>query len=274
MLWLSRAPIIGASLTGWTVNIKLFDSVYSPSDTEYETTIEPLKSALGIITTLVPSTSTLAFPSTEAPKYTWSPSISLADNSTVKEKSSSISWSATTSKTGASLIGITVNVNVVLSENSKSETVTEISTSPLKSCIGVIVNWSPSTLRLVSPLDAENTKSSPSISNADSVIISEVSSSVTWSAIESIIGASLTGLIWIVIYLVSDDKLPSVTLYSIVSIPFKSSFATYVAVRPSTVKFPSEIVLKTNILKSSSSLSTSDTGKSNTVEESSSIIKA
>ena len=44
------------------------------------------------------------------------------------------------------------------------------------------------------PFDAENVKSSPSTSLADKVKVSEASSSMTWSAIASTTGASLTGV--------------------------------------------------------------------------------
>ena len=138
--------------------------------------------------------------------------------------SSWVSPSAKSSSVGASFTGFTVNVNVVLSDNSPSVTVTVISISPLKSAVGLTVNWFPSTISSVFPFSALKVKLSPSTSLAESSIDKEVSSSIVWLDISDIIGASVTGLISIVTNPLSDDKLPSVTLYSTTSKPFKSVF--------------------------------------------------
>ena len=115
-------------------------------------------------------------------------------------------------------------MNVVLSDNSPSVTVTVISISPLKSAVGLTVNWFPSTISSVFPFSALKVKLSPSTSLAESSIDKEVSSSIAWLDISDIIGASFTGLISIVTNPLNDDKLPSVTLYSTTSKPFKSVF--------------------------------------------------
>ena len=86
----------------------------------------------------------------------------------------------------------------------------------------------------------------------------------------SIIGASLIGLTWIVRNLVLEDRLPSVTLYSTTSIPFKSGLETNEPDKPATLNWPKEVPLKIRILNSSESLSISSTGKSKEADESSS----
>ena len=68
---------------------------------------------------------------TEAENVTVSPSTSLADNSTVYEVSSSTLSSDNSERTGASLIGVTVNVNVVDDAYSPSEASTVTVASPL-----------------------------------------------------------------------------------------------------------------------------------------------
>ena len=100
-------------------------------------------------------------------------------------------WSGTTLIIGASFTGLTVKINDVESINSPSVTDTCISISPLKSWLGVIVNWLPSIIRSVSPSDAENVKSSPSTSLADKESVKLVSSSMLWFWIKSRTGASL-----------------------------------------------------------------------------------
>ena len=94
--------------------------------------------------------------------------------------------------------------------------------------------------------------------------------------IDVIIGASLTALICIVKVLELDERLPSVTLYSITSIPFKFSLGTYEPDNPDTLNSPYCEPLRIKILKSSVWLSISLTGKSNKIDESSSrlIIKS
>ena len=69
----------GASLTESTCNIKLLISVYSLSETLIETLINPLKSKIGVIVNILSTTSTIAFPSTEAAKDKTSLSTSKAD---------------------------------------------------------------------------------------------------------------------------------------------------------------------------------------------------
>ena len=66
ILWSSITDNTGASLTGLIVRVKLLLSVYSPSLTDTDTWILPLKSSSGVTLRLLPVTSTLALPSTEA----------------------------------------------------------------------------------------------------------------------------------------------------------------------------------------------------------------
>ena len=172
----------------------------------------------------MPSKVKILFPSTRAAKYKFSLSISVALKLYENMLSSSIDWLSTKSREGGSLTGLTVKIKFVESVNSPSVTETEISTSPKKSSSGVIVSWSPFTIKEVLPSIALNVKSSPSISSADNVIVNDESSLISWFSIVDIIGESLTGFTVIVIIPLSEDKEPSVALNKIISLPLKSWF--------------------------------------------------
>ena len=101
----------------------------------------------------------------------------------MRSVSSSVSCGPIAPNSGGSLIGITVNKNVSESENSPSLTSAVMFTEPLKSRVGSIVNWLPSTntKTFSLSLDAEKIKSVLSLSTsvADRLIINIVSSLVT-----------------------------------------------------------------------------------------------
>ena len=105
---------------------------------------------------------------------------------------------------------------------------------------------------------------------ANIVNTNTLSSSICWLAIGLIIGLSLIGLISIVKIFDSEDTLPSVTLYSMVSLPFISWLGIYEPDNPFISNWPNCGAFNTKILKSSKSLSTSLTEKSNIIDESSS----
>ena len=108
----------------------------------------------------------------------------------------------------------------------------------------------PSTEILDSPFSAENVSSSPSISLADKVNVSDVSSSITWSTRGSITGASFTDVIDTenVVLTVNLDTL---SLAETVTSPEPNAFSTNVRtkVSPSISAFNWSIASETNKLK-------------------------
>ena len=72
-------------------------------------------------------------------------------------------------------------------------------------------------------------------------------------------GASFTASIYIVNWPLLEDKFPSLTLYSIISIPLLFSNGVYVACNPDTSKLPRDGLFKINIINSSVELSISET---------------
>ena len=88
------------------------------------------------------------------------------------------------SATGASLIGVTANVNVVLSESvpvPSSVTVTVISAVPFQFSVGINVSSVSLVIFAVTFVSAEETvyiKLSPSTSAADKITSNELSSSI------------------------------------------------------------------------------------------------
>ena len=112
----------------------------------------------------------------------------------MKSTSSSVLPSDKAPNSGASFTGLTVNVNEVLSVSLPSVTETSTKIEPLKSWPGVNVKDEPSTTTSPLSLDAVNVKVSPSTSEADKSKLRDWSSSIAWSAIEAITGASFTGL--------------------------------------------------------------------------------
>ena len=129
--WSDTSSIVGESLTGTTVNINVWESVRFPSETSTVTCISPLKLGLGSTVNWSPLTSTVALPVTPAEYVSTSKSISVADNVNGNEVSSLIFWSAITSKTGASLTGLTVTSKLVESDSTPSFTDTVIDNGPL-----------------------------------------------------------------------------------------------------------------------------------------------
>ena len=118
-------------------------------------------------------------------------------------------------------------------------------------------------------LVAEKVKSSSSTSKAESVNVRDPSSSIAWSAIDAITGASLIGLTVIDATPILDESNPSETLYSIKSVPLKSAFEEYVIVKPFIESiFPLEGLVI--IITDNWSSSTSKAGIVKEVDESSS----
>ena len=131
IVWSSIAKIVGASLTGKTVKIKLPDPEARPSVASTLTSISPLKSWSGVTVNVEPSTIALPLPSTLASKVRGSSSISSAFSSRTYTPSSAISAAISSPNCGASLTGFIVNVNVVDPVYSPSFASTVTSTSPL-----------------------------------------------------------------------------------------------------------------------------------------------
>ena len=205
---------------------------------------------MAIPTFTLPDTLRLNSSSSISPMYCVKSSTKLPSSSNVKLSGRYM--------VGASFTGSTVNVNTVLSVYSPSVTDILITTSPLKSSAGTIVNSSPDILTLTSwgnPLNASNVKSSPSTSSASKVITSGVSSLVNWESIADITGASFTGVTFISISSVA-TALPweSSTMNVKVSVPFQSTLELKLTVKPliSTWTFSLPVTLR---LKLSSSIS-------------------
>ena len=217
----------------------------------------------------VPSSWKLPFPSIDAEKYNCSLSISLPDKVVLNTPSSSILWSATSSRTGASFTGFTVTVNVVESEYSPSVTSTDKERVPNQSASGITVRLVPSTSTAALPsTDAEKIKSSPSISDADNSRVTLPSSSISWLSTDVIIGASFTGFTVNVNDIESSSSI-SVTLTETTISPYQSWLGVIVKLVPltKTSELPSEVALKYKF-----SLSTSDALSTYSKTPSSSIL--
>ncbi len=111
--------------------LNVWSTVYSPSETETFIEALPNQSGLGENDKLAPSKSIDPLPDNKLALYD-NDSLSTSDASKLRVKTSSsfISWSETKVSTGASLIGVTVKINVWLSESCVSVTVTNTSISP------------------------------------------------------------------------------------------------------------------------------------------------
>ena len=219
IVWLEINSKIGASFIGLTVNVNetLSDNCVSVADTV--TSILPLKLVSGVIVSWLSIKDIELFPSTSALKYKLSPSTSLADREYVKEESSSIVWSAILESKGASLTGLTVNVNEPLSDSVPSVTVIATSIFPLKSRLGETVRVLPETETEPFPSTlALNDNSSSSTSLALNSKLKSKSSSVTSENKSPKIGASFTG-VTVNVKLVDTSSSPSEAVTVIVSKP-------------------------------------------------------
>ena len=169
--------------------------------------------------------------------------------------------------TGASFTGFTVKINDVESKSSPSATDTSTTISPLKSWAGVIVKLSPSIDKAASSLEAEKVNVSPSTSLADNESVKLVSSSILWSWIRSITGASFTDKTF-KLKLCSTKNSPSKALTVISTFPYQFKNGVTVIVVPinEISTFP-----EWEVSKAKNGPSTSVTSKSNTSGTSSSV---
>ena len=137
-----------------------------------------------------------------------------------------MTWSSIESIIGASLIGPTATENWVVSDNSPSDTITVITEKPCQSSMGVtvmVLSFESAVTRTSKVSEyANKVRTSPvSISVSSKANTPILSSSMTWSSIGSIIGASFVGAIVTLKFVVSDSS-PSETTTAISDWPWKS----------------------------------------------------
>ena len=150
---------------------------------------------------------------------------------------------------GASLIGITVKIKDCETSISPSLKFTVTSMSPLKSPTGSTVKVA-SSIETLAPCvaEAENSKDSLSISEPSKEIVKTLSSSIDWSEMEAITGASFTGKT-VNVKDCSDKYSPSNA--EIITRPLPDQFATgaifKVLFENNTTKLSSTVALKNTI---------------------------
>ena len=132
--WLEIKSKTGASLTGFTVKLKLCSAKNSPSNAVTVTSILPDQFNNGVIIIEVPeyATSTNSnIASGPTDKLKNGPSTSLIFKLKSRDVSSSIIWSSISPNVIGSFTGVTVIINVIVSLNWPSLTDTVTTISPL-----------------------------------------------------------------------------------------------------------------------------------------------
>ena len=167
----------------FTLKLNKVESAKLPSLTVTVIVALPCQFSDGVSVSNVLSISTAtAFVSEVALNINSSSSTFITSNVSTNGASSLVIWILISASTGASFTGLTVRLNVAESVKLPSLTITEILAVPFQSSTGVMVNESPPTIETVTSavsVDALKLSSFPSVSLADKVIVSGVSSSVS-----------------------------------------------------------------------------------------------